>query len=79
MLFFLVDTTTATSKDVKGHPDVPALASGDSTTTQSTVTLFSDTSPGTYNIRACADYHKVVVESDENNHCAMATGTVTVQ
>jgi subtilase family serine protease len=77
--FFLIDTVTGISKDLKGTPSVPALASGASSTTNATVTVFTDTLPGTYTVRACADYQEVVSETDENNNCTMGAGTVTVQ
>ena len=35
--------------------------------------------PGTYDVRGCADYDERVPETDENNNCVMAVATVTVQ
>lgn len=77
---FLVDPITKLSKDLKGHPEVPAIASGSQNTMLGTVTVFLDTLPGTYNIRACADYDEAVPEMNEDNNCALSGsgGTVTI-
>jgi subtilase family serine protease len=79
MRFFLVDPNSPLTKDLKGHPSVPALAASKAATVKGNVTVFLDTTPGTYNVRGCADYNKQVTETDENSNCVMAVGTVTVQ
>jgi hypothetical protein len=60
-------------------PPPPPLDTTKSATVKGSVTVFKDTTPGTYNVRGCADYNEQVSETDENNNCAMAVGTVTVQ
>ena len=79
MRFFLVDTTTGVTKDLKGHPTVGDLASGKFSSRKSTVKVFTDTLPGTYGLKACADYNELVAETDEENNCLMAKETIVVQ
>lgn len=43
-----------------------------------TVQVYSDTLPGTYALRACADGPKLFAESNENNNCAPLTGSIVV-
>jgi subtilase family serine protease len=79
MRFFLVNPNTQQTKDLKGHPAVPKLDKTKSATVKSSVTVFTDSKPGTYRIRGCADYNEAVPETDETNNCVMATGTIRVQ
>ena len=75
---FLIDSVAGTSKDLKGHPSVSALDPTKSKAVKGAVKVFSDTKLGTYTLRACADYGEVVAEIEEENNCAMATGTIKV-
>jgi hypothetical protein len=43
-----------------------------------TVTVSSQTLPGSYRVLACADYKKVVFESNEDANCMMSAGAVQV-
>jgi subtilase family serine protease len=75
---FLIDPA-GVSKDLKGHPSVPALATTKSTTVKGSVKVFRDTKLGKgYTLRACVDYAEVVVEIDENNNCADGKETIEV-
>jgi hypothetical protein len=64
---------------------VPSLAADASATMNSgaNVTVYSDTLPGTYFVRICADLNKVIPEAVESNNCTDSndpdtTKTVTV-
>ena len=64
---------------------VPTLAAGASVTINSgtKITIYSDTLPGTYFVRFCADLGKVIPEAVESNNCtdsndADTTKTLTV-
>ena len=43
-----------------------------------TISVYSDTLPGTYKMQACADGPKTFVEAVESNNCIDAAGTLTV-
>ncbi len=76
--FWLVSTTGPTKKNLKGVQNIPALAIGANATPPTTISVYSDTKPGTYFLQACADGDTDVSESNEGNNCKTTTGTITV-
>lgn len=77
--FTLVSTVDPLIRfDLRGAQDVPALASTAIFNGSGTVTVRSETLPGSYRVQACADYKKAVLESDEDGNCALSTGAVQV-
>jgi subtilase family serine protease len=79
--FSLVPTTVgALGFDLKLAADeaVGPLDPGAPFTNTLTVTVRAETVPGTYRMKVCADYKKIVRESDENDNCATSVGTVEV-
>ena len=78
--FNLVSGTgpTATRKNLKGFQNVPDLAAGAANAVPATISIYSDTVPGTYFLEACADGDEQVNEQNENN-CRISVGQVTVQ
>jgi subtilase family serine protease len=69
------------TKNLNGTLAYPLLHSGSSTSRSKVVTFFSDTQPGTYKVRVCADSLDVVAEGSlaaENNNCLDSTTDVTV-
>ncbi len=77
--FYLVNTSTNAKKNLKGGQNVGPLAAGASEGPTSTITVYSDTAPGTYRMQACADGPKAVAETAEGNNCKDATGTLVLQ
>jgi subtilase family serine protease len=79
--FSLVPTVVGgIGKDLKTeNPEaVGLLGPGATFTNTLTLTVRSETVPGTYRMKACADYKKIVRESDENDNCLTSVGTVEV-
>lgn len=76
--FYIVNTSTAAKKNLKGSQAVPALDPGASASPAAALSLFSDTLPGKYFVQACADGPKGVSEDVETNNCLNAAGTMTV-
>ena len=76
--FSLVNTATAARKNLKGGQNVAALAPHTTDGPTVTISLYSDTLPGTYKMQACADGPKTFTEAVENNNCTDAAGTITV-
>ena len=58
---------------------MPVLDGNTEVIVPASVAVNSDTLTGTYTVRVCADSGKVIAETLENNNCADASGTVTVQ
>ena len=60
---------------------VSALAADATETIESgtKVTVYSDTLPGTYFVRICADLGKVILEAVESNNCMDSNATDTTQ
>jgi len=66
-------------KRLTGNRAVPALDPGETSTGTVTVTIPTNTAPGTYFLLACADnVAPVVAESNERNNCRASAGTVAV-
>jgi uncharacterized membrane protein len=65
-------------KLLSGARSVPQLTPGDTSTGGVTVTVPSNTVPGTYFLLACADNAKVVGESHEQNNCQASATQVSV-
>ena len=79
--FSLVPTVAgATGIDLKLADDetVGLLGPGATFTNTLTVTVRAETLPGTYRMKACADYKKTVSEFEENDNCLTSVGTVQV-
>ena len=76
--YFLVPSDGSPKKDLKGGTDVPALNKGSAFSFQETLTVFDDSTPGTYRAQACADNGKVVKESNEEDNCMTSSGTIHV-
>jgi subtilase family serine protease len=76
--YYLVSTTDGTLKDLSGTLTVPILNPGDTFSTNHDVTIQSDTLPGRYKLRGCADAGKVQPEGNESNNCKDSGGAVTV-
>ena len=76
--YFLVPTDGSSRKDLKGGTDVPALNKGQAFSIQETLTVFDDSTPGTYRAQACADGGKAVKETNENDNCMTSSGTIHV-
>jgi len=77
--FYLLSTTGPTKKNLKGVQNVPILAPGAGSAPGVTVSIYSDTVPGTYHLQACADGGDTIPEAAEGNNCLATTGTITVQ
>jgi subtilase family serine protease len=78
--FDLVNTTGGAVKNLKGVQNVPGLALGASTVSPVTVEIYSDTIPGTYFLRACANgKDPKIPESNEGNNCRQTTQTIIVR
>jgi subtilase family serine protease len=76
--FYLVNVADSSRKNLNGLQSVPALPAGESAAPSATVVLYSDTTPGTYRLQACADGDGNLSESDETNNCLNSAGTVSV-
>ncbi len=61
-----------------GTLSVSNLAAGASATATRTLTISSTTPPGTFLLLACADDTARIAETHEQNNCAAAAGTVTI-
>ena len=46
---------------------------------QKTVKVYSDTASATYNVQACADSAKAIIETLKSDNCALTDGALTVQ
>lgn len=77
--YFLVDGSGAAVTNLNGTQAVSALRSGAGTSYKKTVTVFTSTPVGTYNVQACVDSTDVVDEASETNNCLTTSTTVTVQ
>ena len=75
---FVLVNTAGVAKSLNGTQEVPVLAGGTSISTQTTVTVPSDTPFGTYTARACIDAAGTVPEASDANNCTSAGGTVKV-
>jgi subtilase family serine protease len=75
----LVDPATGTTKNLKGTQALSALGAGVTRSMTSTLTVYSDTAPGTYVVRACADSTEKLAEDSEVNNCRDSAATLTVQ
>jgi subtilase family serine protease len=75
---FALVNGAGTARSLTGTQEVPVLAGGSSTTTQTTVTVPSDTPFATYTARACIDAAGNVPEASDANNCTSAAGTVKV-
>ena len=74
----LVDSSGAPTKHLTGKVSAPGLLAGTTMTVQGRAKVVAAAPPGVYRVQACADSGKKVDESDENNNCTTAPGTVTV-
>ena len=74
----LVNPSTGATKNLNGAQALTAIGSGVTRSLGTAVSVFGDTPPGTYVVRACADSGDVVAEDSEVNNCRDSTGTVTV-
>ena len=75
---FALVNAAGTVRSLTGTQAVPVLASGTSTSTQTSVTIPSDTPFATYTARACIDAANAVPEDFDANNCTSAAGTVKV-
>src|SRR5262249_1591970 len=80
MKFQLLNTVGGGTKNLKGIATIPQpiAENGGSVQVQGTVTVFGDTPLGTYQVQACADSTKVILEANEKNNCGSASGTLTI-
>jgi subtilase family serine protease len=76
--YFLVPTDGSARKDLKGGTDVPALSKGQAFSILETLTVFEDSTPGTYRAQACADGGNAVKETNEDDNCMTSSGTIHV-
>jgi subtilase family serine protease len=76
--YYLVPSDGSPRKDLKGGTDVPTLNKGSAFSIQETLTVFDDTTPGTYRAQACADGGKAVKETNEDDNCKTSSGTIHV-
>ena len=65
-------------KNLKGTREIRRLRPSAQSKGTTSVTLYTDTAPGTYSFLACADDTKVVGEKDDNNNCLASATTVVV-
>jgi subtilase family serine protease len=78
--FELVNTVGGAVKNLKGVQNVSTLAPGASAQPTVTIAIYSDTVPGTYRVRACANSKEPKVpETDTTNNCLLSSGTLIVQ
>ena len=75
---FALVNAAGTVRSLTGTQSVPVVASGTSTSTQTTVTIPSGTPFATYTARACIDAAGVVPEDFDTNNCTNAAATVKV-
>jgi subtilase family serine protease len=78
MKYVLVNTASSAEKNLNGTATIPIVPAGGSVTVQKTVIVYSDTAAATYNVQACADSAKAVIETVESNNCELADGILTV-
>jgi len=79
--YYLVSSVDGSRTDMKGPatvPNVPALNAGQIINDVQTLTIRTETTPGTYRVQACADGKKDVVESNEDDNCLTSSGTIKV-
>ena len=79
MKYVIVNTASSAEKNLNGTATIPVIEAGGSVTVQKTVTVYSDTASATYNVQACADSAKAIVETFESDNCGLADGALTVQ
>ncbi len=77
--FLLVHTVSGQTKNLNGTKDYALIQPGLTSLQQQLVTVFPETTPGTYVVQACADSLDVVAEVSETNNCFSSTATITVQ
>src|SRR5439155_156229 len=77
---YYLSTTTSKSgaRLLTGSRAVPSLASSATSSGTVTVTVSAGTEGGTYFLLACADYTRVVPETNESNNCKASATQVTV-
>jgi subtilase family serine protease len=78
--YYVSRTTSKTSSSVllTGSRSVPSLAVNAVSSGTVTVVIPLTTKPGTYYLLACADDTELVPESNEENNCKAASGTVVL-
>jgi subtilase family serine protease len=78
--YWLVPVAGGALKNLQGSKAVPAVPAGmTSDTIRRQVTVFSDTVPGSYRIRACVDPQETLTEVSDGNNCKVSNAVVTVQ
>ena len=77
--FLLVNTVSGATKNLDGTKDYALIKAGTTNSQQRIVTVFLDTTVGTYLVQACADSLDKIPEVSETNNCLTSTGTITVQ
>ncbi len=74
--FYLINPSTgARVKNLKGGQNVGPLAPTATDGPTVTISVYSDTLPGTYKMQACADGPKIFTEAVETDNCRTAGGT----
>jgi uncharacterized membrane protein len=79
MKYVIINTVSGAEKNLNGTATIPIIEAGQSATVQKTVKVYSDTASATYNVQACADSAKAIVETFESDNCGLADGALTVQ
>ena len=79
MKYVIINTTSGAEKNLNGTASIPVIEAGQSATVQKTVKVYSDTASATYNVQACADSAKAIIETLESDNCGLADGALTVQ
>jgi uncharacterized membrane protein len=79
MKYVIINTVSGAEKNLNGTATIPIINAGQSATVQKTVKVYSDTASATYNVQACADSTKAVIETFESDNCGLADGALTVQ
>ena len=79
MKFVIINTVSGAEKNLNGTATIPIINAGQSATVQKTVKVYSDTASATYNVQACADSTKGIIETFESDNCGLGDGALTVQ
>ena len=79
MKYVILNATSGAEKNLNGTATIPVIEAGQSATVQKTVKVYSDTASATYNVQACADSAKAIIETFESDNCGLADGALTVQ
>ena len=77
--YYLSTDKVSKTNTLRGSRSFTGLPAGASSTGTVTVTIPTETAPGTYYLLACADSAGAVIETDETNNCLSSVGATTIE